>query len=325
MKFQINDIVEFTDAVGGGKIVKIVDGLYHVDIGDGFDIPYNENKLRLVQKAGTDFIYADTEELEQEVTVAPKEQFPEADVENLFLALYKNEYDEPVIEFVNNTGYSVFVSISCYKDSKLEPIYSKSLHSGSIAKLPEANISYSSTLSVQVIYIPESGMSKLATIDRDIKLTKSMYTTVETNSYFDYKVNLYNLAEQCYDFDYDADEIEAAMLEKKLNQKSDKRFSKNHKPEDTVKEIDLHINKLVDSVVGLSNFEILSKQIEVFIQELDDAITKKHRRIIFIHGIGNGTLKDKIRQILEVDYMTCSYEDAPMKEYGVGATLINLH
>ena len=84
--------------------------------------------------------------------------------------------------------------------------------------------------------------------------------------------------------------------------------------------IDLHINKLVESVVGLSNGEILTFQIDAFRKEMSRAISANEKEIIFIHGIGNGTLKSELRRTGEREYRWCQQEDASFSEYGFGAT-----
>lgn len=90
------------------------------------------------------------------------------------------------------------------------------------------------------------------------------------------------------------------------------------------KEVDLHINQLVDSVVGMSNREIIRIQLERFDKEMNEAIKSGANEIIFIHGIGNGTLKESLRKSIESDYSVCSFEDASFKEYGFGATLVRI-
>ena len=66
--------------------------------------------------------------------------------------------------------------------------------------------------------------------------------------------------------------------------------AKSSKVKSPAREIDLHINKIADSVVGLTNTEILGIQMELFRRELNRAIRDNESEIVFIHGIGNGTL-----------------------------------
>ena len=90
------------------------------------------------------------------------------------------------------------------------------------------------------------------------------------------------------------------------------------------RQVDLHINQLIDKVVGLSNSEILGIQMEAFHRELNQAIIDNERSVIFIHGIGNGSLKRELRDSLDKDYPQCEHEDASFREYGYGATMVRI-
>jgi dsDNA-specific endonuclease/ATPase MutS2 len=57
---------------------------------------------------------------------------------------------------------------------------------------------------------------------------------------------------------------------------------------------------------------------------LEGAIKSKVKRIVFIHGVGNGKLKFELRKLLDTTYAKLRYQDASFKEYGYGATLVML-
>ncbi len=126
---------------------------------------------------------------------------------------------------------------------------------------------------------------------------------------------------QLQDKDIRKAEVEKEVINKAVNTAPQAKSSKTKTPP---REVDLHINKLTDSVVGLSNTEILTIQIEVFRRELNRAIREHEKEIIFIHGIGNGTLKGELRRAAERDFSWCSQEDASFREYGFGATRIRI-
>lgn len=121
-------------------------------------------------------------------------------------------------------------------------------------------------------------------------------------------------------------EIKVAEVDKEVRNASLNR-SPQSKPSNAKippREVDLHINKLIDNVVGLTNTEILTLQLDVFRKELNLSIRGNEREIIFIHGIGNGTLKNELRRVATQEYKWCSQEDASFKEYGFGATRIRI-
>ena len=89
------------------------------------------------------------------------------------------------------------------------------------------------------------------------------------------------------------------------------------------KEVDLHIEELIENTNGLSNFEMLNIQLERFEKELDDALEKNMKKIVFIHGVGNGRLRQEIASVLKKT-KGVSFQDASYKEYGYGATQVNI-
>lgn len=89
-------------------------------------------------------------------------------------------------------------------------------------------------------------------------------------------------------------------------------------------EVDLHIEELVDNFSDLSSGEIVDIQMSRFNIALEGAIRSKTRKIVFIHGVGNGKLKYEIRKTLDSKYPKLKYQDASFKEYGYGATMVLL-
>ncbi|MBQ3658247.1 MAG: DUF2027 domain-containing protein [Bacteroidales bacterium] len=88
-------------------------------------------------------------------------------------------------------------------------------------------------------------------------------------------------------------------------------------------EVDLHLVELLDDDRGMSPKEKLDYQIKVFREKLDEYIKNPHvKKVVFIHGKGNGTLKTEIRRCLDLYYKRYQYQDASFEEYGGGATLV---
>lgn len=101
-----------------------------------------------------------------------------------------------------------------------------------------------------------------------------------------------------------------------------KKVAKSESAE--IREVDLHIGELVESYAGLSNKEILDIQMERFKSEMDAAIKGGTQRIVFIHGVGQGTLKNELRKVLSTAYKKYDVQDASFREYGYGATMVIL-
>lgn len=84
-------------------------------------------------------------------------------------------------------------------------------------------------------------------------------------------------------------------------------------------EVDLHIGKLVRNPRGMSNYDILTLQIETAKRQLEFARSKKIQRVVFIHGVGEGVLKEELNYLLR-QYDNLKYYDADYHKYGLGAT-----
>jgi hypothetical protein len=120
-------------------------------------------------------------------------------------------------------------------------------------------------------------------------------------------------------------------LDKNVAQKANAQFKQLYKNRDAqphyrddTMEVDLHIHQLLDHYGGMSNSEIISIQLEHFERTLRLAEEKKLRRVIYIHGVGQGVLRAEIRKMLSQYYPNCSYMDGPYTTYGYGATEVTI-
>ena len=88
--------------------------------------------------------------------------------------------------------------------------------------------------------------------------------------------------------------------------------------------IDLHIHELIEDQSGLQDRTKLDVQLNHFERMMRIAGEQRVRRVIFIHGVGQGVLRNQIRTRLDSYYPDCSVRDANPREYGAGATEVIL-
>lgn len=87
--------------------------------------------------------------------------------------------------------------------------------------------------------------------------------------------------------------------------------------------IDLHLDALPTSGNGMTDVEKHQYQLRFFRMQLQQHIRHRGRRIVVIHGKGNGVLRNEIRQILKCDFGTqVEMHDADFSRYEEGATLV---
>ena len=97
-----------------------------------------------------------------------------------------------------------------------------------------------------------------------------------------------------------------------------------HRDTDPNKElvVDLHITELVDNIRGLTPADMLNRQIDEFRDVMDANLRNKGRKIIFIHGKGEGVLRGALLKELNHRYKGHDVQDASFREYGFGATQV---
>ncbi len=83
-------------------------------------------------------------------------------------------------------------------------------------------------------------------------------------------------------------------------------------------EVDLHINKLIKSSRGMDNYDMLTLQMDTAKHKLEFAIRNRIPRIVFIHGVGEGVLKEELGFLLR--RYNVRYNEASYQKYGLGAT-----
>jgi len=89
-------------------------------------------------------------------------------------------------------------------------------------------------------------------------------------------------------------------------------------------EVDLHIHQLVKSSKGMSNHEMLNLQLETAKRQLQFAMRKRIQKVVFIHGIGAGVLKEELAYLFR-RYDNLKFYDADYQKYGSGATEVYLY
>lgn len=163
----------------------------------------------------------------------------------------------------------------------------------------------------QVVFLREPGGGVILAVEE-----KGMYK-VEDGDGFTRRMHASELA-PVHGEEYEIPDIDKIQEEKEQAESKRKSLPKD---EPQCWEIDLHIEELVDSHAGWSNAEILLRQMSVFRDFCRKARSKRVKKAVVIHGVGEGVLRHEVRNWLR-QQEGLHFEDADFREYGQGATLI---
>ena len=119
-----------------------------------------------------------------------------------------------------------------------------------------------------------------------VKNSDGFEEIVSSNDIILYDENTDKVMAYGIDFDIKDDQI------KKEKQKKNQRFSK-------VLKIDLHIELIIDYYKELENHEIVNIQLKKCENAIRKAMNTRIEKIIIVHGIGVGTLKKEVHQLLD--------------------------
>lgn len=113
-------------------------------------------------------------------------------------------------------------------------------------------------------------------------------------------------------------DINNSLLREKQKEKKKKKTQFIKQRNEVVMEVDLHVEKLVKSIKGLDNFDILTLQVNTAKAKLEYCIRNRISKVVFIHGVGEGVLKTELNYLFNNYPVT--YSDASYNRYGLGAT-----
>lgn len=152
------------------------------------------------------------------------------------------------------------------------------------------------------------------------------------NMYFDAPVLAFQIVRDDKPCNTPEPQIDTAELEREMRRKkaADSRRPVRRRVEhhaDNPNEplvVDLHISELVDNTRGLSNADMLNLQIDRFRDVMRKNLRNVGRRIIFIHGKGEGVLRQALMKELSHMFKGHDVQDASFREYGYGATQVTI-
>jgi len=355
MKVEVGDRVRFLNEVGGGKVLRILDKrMVLVETDDGFEIPVLAAEVVVINRNADNQIIGEdslpmpnppkraekySKESNQKAgsaTGLSMQGIAERQGDDILLLLgfvpdnlYSLSSSGLRLYLINDSSYKIFYTLSSWNEGKLNPIISGLLEADSkeqVAYLVNDEARSAKTLNLQAIYFKGMSFKAYQPEFYDVEIASLKLQHVSSyveNDYFDDKACLVTIADTQKEVlleRMDGDSIKKIIREKENQHVKNK--PKKSLPVNEIEEVDLHIEELVDSWSNLSPGEILNIQLARFETALQGGIKSNTKRMVFIHGVGNGKLKYEIHKLLDTRFAGLKYQDASFKEYGFGATLV---
>lgn len=308
MMIKLGDKVRFVNEDMQGVVTSIKGNTAGVTIEDDFEIPVLLSEVVKIN----DVLSKPKQEEEKPITSKPKFvkvhhgihiAFDRIDDDKLDLKIHNSEADWAMIAVYENQQLKHKIHVELEKTLSLGTYSLEQFN-----KWPEFTF---------VITPINDEYKHFNTFVKKVKLGAKEFHTSFKQCYF--------LGKQAYTIRLDNDVTSQAL--KKLQEKDfsettnttpKKLINLKDKPNPVV---DLHAENLVENHQHHGAQELLDIQMNAFAQSLEMAHVHKMKSIIFIHGVGNHFLKNKIKNYLSTQKsIVDKYADANNLLYGGGAT-----
>lgn len=342
---KAGDKVRFLNAVGGGIVKSVINKTtVNVEDEDGFEVPTLMSELVVIDDSVSMEVKprparrpsAEKEEKQPVKKPEPKTEpkyVAGKDAPDCYFAFVPENENNPVegelkVYLVNNSNNFLLYNYSHLKNKvfrsvdagKMNPNTKRYLESFSRFDLNELPDFY-----FQLVFFRDESSKLEEPVVKNLRLNPVKFyrqNSYTKSKFFAQNVLIVSLLEP--DLEEELSKLTDAELNEVIHEKDEPKIEVKKAPAPDLVEVDLHIHELLDDTRGLANHEMLEIQMGRFRNEMETAIANGTRRIVFIHGVGNGTLKLELRKELTTKYKKYYFQDASFKEYGYGATMVIL-
>lgn len=341
---KVGDKVKFLNDVGGGTVTGYIGkNMVNVENEDGFEVPYPVSMLINVdapelnkqdKSVEKEIVEKEKKPPEEEVKTTG-EIIPGKNAPDFFFCIVPADAKNPLagdidLFLMNDSNFTVLYHFTHFINGEYKTVKHGTVHPNMEEELESIGLNDLSDLPeycFHLIYFRKDDKSWHPAVSKKFKLNPVKFykeKSFHSNAFFEENAMIFQISENV--LNTELDKLTEADFRKVVKAKEKKapesKPVKTQQPE-TV-EVDLHIHELVDNANGLSNKEILDIQVEKVEREMRIAIESRAKRIVFIHGVGQGVLKQEMAKLLKSKFPKYVYQDASFKEYGYGATMVIL-
>ena len=341
---KVGDKVKFLNDVGGGIVTGFVNkNTVNVEGEDGFEVPYPISQLINVSAPELNETVKAPVQGNMTIESEPTPEYiePVGEIINgknspdFYFCFVPIDPKNPLsgeveLYLVNDSNYMVMFNYSYIKPENVKAIKQGTVRSNSREKvdsLVQEELSDLPDFGFQLFYFKDEEQEWNHPLVKKFRVNPVKFykeSTFQPNSYF--KRNALVLKISLDPMQTDLNKLTQDDFKKVVKEKENigKQLRKPRKRTSEEVVIDLHVNELLDNSEGLSNREILEIQMEKVESEMKSAIQNHVKRIVFIHGVGQGVLKQEVANLLSKKFKKFYFQDASFKEYGYGATMVIL-
>lgn len=333
MNIRIGDIVRFISEKLEGKVTGIIDNsTVNVYCNEyGFEIPGAVTDLVVIR---SDFNSAPAEKSQAPAHTQKSVAMQSADTVYLaivpenFSNLPESRYE---LHIVNDTAQTCLYSVAFSNGEKYSGISAGNCNADSACLIGSYSMkeidSAIKAVNIQAIFYQKGNCPLKNVIDTQVKISAS--NLCKSGAYkhvrwFDSMTLLRPLGKEHI---IKEEEIDVKQLINAIKEKQEPE-TPAHRPQkqvvNNVVEIDLHSSELLETTAGMEGKDILEYQMDVFRKTLDEYKLRRGQKIVFIHGKGDGVLRQRILWELQTKYKRHNHQDASFKQYGYGATMVTI-
>jgi hypothetical protein len=298
--FLPGDIVEFIDDNTQGKVIAVLDKeRLSISLEDGLEIPVYKSEIVRCERRGS----------ASKSAVLPEKQGVTGE-KGMYLALIRADNDT-ILNFYLINNSEAYIYFTLYQSVEKDVLASskgnlKQAEHILIAQYNTAKVGYIPFYTLQIILFD----SKAKGIPDPVVFAfrpdrKTLLKKMKVAPLLNKEAVLFHLNRK-----------EPIHVSKDLSSQDQEKIVVR-KPDPI---IDLHIDKLSANARLMTKNEILQQQLQYFRNQLEKGIAFGYSDMVFIHGIGNFTLRNKIYEELKNNKHVKIFREADNRKYGFGAT-----
>jgi DNA-nicking Smr family endonuclease len=323
---NIGDKVRMLRGSEEGVITRFLDkGLIEVEIEDGFPIPVMREEVVVIAKEEATYFRRDEQPKIIPATPTREEISKAKSNQGSYLAFVQFNDKQLSVYFVNATDFDMPYLIGEEANENFKGLTAGLLHANNYVKVKDVLVSEFDqwpTLVIQSLFYRNGYFSLREPLTRKMKFKAATFFKSQRQApVLNKPAFLFSLDEGTVaGKPIDPDKIKERMYANTQEQEMASRITFSRPPA----QVDLHIEKLTQNYDTMNKSDMLELQLKTFEDALDKAIATGMDEITFIHGVGNGTLRNSIHKKLSKMDNIKYFEDSMKEKFGYGATLVRI-